>query len=362
MFNSVADESTECAFRKQNFALNVYAAQITAIGNLSLAHDFSTEFSFLNKLDLIFVFLFTAELIINAYSHWLWEFLKNPWSIFDTLVVSLSLLGLAPIGLPLSLLLLFRCCRVLRIFGKFPAVSNIFSALGTSVIPMASTFFIIFVLASICESSFCICVISWDLRWFWSADAIVGVTFFSKVAPANFETFSRAFVSMFRITIGSVDWWFETFPAVESNGSIAWRSTTFLITYVIFVNWFFFQVSIAVLLDNFHSASKRMKVNKAMEALRLIQRDKLTNPLDPLLLRLSKDFTDEADLTRRIQELFKVAGVLFCARTHAQAHALTHSLTHSFTHSFTHSLTVARSLARPRSHSHSLSLSLSFSL
>ncbi len=118
-------------------------------------HDFTKEVSFIDQLDLIFVFLFAVELIINAYSHWMWEFLKNPWSVFDFLVVSLSLLGLAPIGVPLSLLLLFRCCRVLRIFGKFPAVSNIFSALGTSVIPMASAFFIIFVLASICECGFC---------------------------------------------------------------------------------------------------------------------------------------------------------------------------------------------------------------
>jgi voltage-gated sodium channel len=114
-------------------------------------HDFTTEVSFIDKMDVAFVFLFAAELVINAYSHWMWEFLKNPWSIFDFLLVSLSLLGLAPIGLPLSLLLLFRCCRVLRIFGKFPAVSSIFSALGTSIIPIGSAFFIIFVLASICE-------------------------------------------------------------------------------------------------------------------------------------------------------------------------------------------------------------------
>jgi hypothetical protein len=292
----------------QNFALNVYAAQITAISNVSVMHNFSDEVSNLNNLDLIFVFLFTVELIINAYSHWMWDFLKNPWSIFDLLVVSLSLLGLAPIGLPLSLLLLFRCCRVLRIFGKFPAVSIIFSALGSSIIPMASAFFIIFVLASICACSLCARAISWvNSGPFCCADAIVGVTFFSKDAPGEFNTFSRAFVSMFRITIGSVDWWFDTFPPVEYDGTIAWRATTFLITYVIFVNWFFFQVSIAVLLDNFHCANKQLKVNKAMETFRLIQREKqLTNPLGPLVLRLSKDYSDEADLTKRIRELFKV--------------------------------------------------------
>ena len=286
----------------------MYAAQITAVSNLNHVQDFSSDLTYLNKLDLVFVFLFAAELIINAYSHWLWDFITNPWSIFDFLVVSLSLLGLAPIGLPLSLLLLFRCCRVLRIFGKFPAVSSIFSALGSSIIPMASAFFIIFVLASICESGLRMREASWVLGClFWPADAIVGVTFFSEEAPGDFDTFCRAFVSMFRITIGSVEWWFDRFPPVEVDGSIAWRSTTFLITYVIFVNWFFFQVSIAVLLDNFHCASKKMKVDKTMETLRQIQRQKqLTNPLDPLLLRLSKDFTDEADLSRRIRELFKV--------------------------------------------------------
>ncbi len=138
----------------------------------------------------------------------------------------------------------------------------------------------------------------------------MGVTFFSEDAPGDFDTFCRAFVSMFRITIGSVDWWFDKFPPVEFDGSIAWRSSTFLITYVILVNWFFFQVSIAVLLDNFHCASKRTRVNQTMESMRQIQRAKqLTNPLDPLLLRLSKDFIDEADLTRRIRELFKVARI-----------------------------------------------------
>ena len=135
----------------QNFALNVYAAQMTAISNLDPMYDFADEYAYLNTLDLIFVILFTVELLINMLAHWRAAFLSNPWSIFDVLVVCLSLLGLAPIGMPLSLLLLFRCCRVLRIFGKFPTVSNIFSALGSSVIPMASTFFIIFVLASICE-------------------------------------------------------------------------------------------------------------------------------------------------------------------------------------------------------------------
>ncbi len=40
----------------------------------------------------------------------------------------------------------------------------------------------------------------------------------------------------------SVEWWFERFPAVEADGSISWTSSVFLISYVIIINWFFFQV------------------------------------------------------------------------------------------------------------------------
>jgi voltage-gated sodium channel len=105
----------------------------------------------LNQLDLVFVLFFTVELAVNLYANWFWTFVQNPWSLFDFAVVGLSLIGLAPIGLPLSLLLLLRCCRVLRVFGRFKAASGIFSALAKSAIPMASTFLIIFVLSSICE-------------------------------------------------------------------------------------------------------------------------------------------------------------------------------------------------------------------
>ncbi len=129
----------------------MYAAQITAIAALKNSKNAQREDDNLTRVDNVFVFLFTAELLVNMYAHWRHEFLHNPWSIFDAIIVGLSLLGLAPIGLPLGLLLLLRCCRVLRIFGKFRAVANIFSALGSSFIPLASTFFIIFVLASVCE-------------------------------------------------------------------------------------------------------------------------------------------------------------------------------------------------------------------
>ncbi len=113
--------------------------------------DFLDEKQALDLLDLLFLIVFSIELGINMYANWFLPFIRNPWSVFDLIVVGMSLIGLAPTGLPLSLVLLLRCCRVIRIFGRFKTVSNIFSALAASFVPLASTFFIIFVIASICE-------------------------------------------------------------------------------------------------------------------------------------------------------------------------------------------------------------------
>ncbi len=66
-----------------------------------------------------------------------------------------------------------------------------------------------------------------------AADSIVGVTFFSDEAPAYFGAFSLAFVSMFRITIGSLEWWFEEFPPVHEARSANSAQLLFLFSYVV---------------------------------------------------------------------------------------------------------------------------------
>ena len=119
---------------------------------MDIAHTTDREQEALfSRLDLFLTLAFTAELMLNAYAHWIKSFLFDGWSIFDLVVVVLSLTGLAATGLPLRLVLLLRCCRIIRIFGKIPSVAKIFAALGRSLIPMSNAFFIIFVITAICE-------------------------------------------------------------------------------------------------------------------------------------------------------------------------------------------------------------------
>ena len=67
-----------------------------------------------------------------------------------------------------------------------------------------------------------------------AADSIVGVTFFADAAADSFGDFRRSFISMFRITIGSVEFWFAQFPGVSDDGSNSYVGPLlFLITYVV---------------------------------------------------------------------------------------------------------------------------------
>ena len=45
-------------------------------------------------LEITFTIAFLLELLWNLFSNWLWRFLENGWSIFDALIVSVSLVSL----------------------------------------------------------------------------------------------------------------------------------------------------------------------------------------------------------------------------------------------------------------------------
>ena len=95
---------------------------------------------------------------INAYANWLHDFVNNPWALFDTIVVTLSVLSLGPFQtvIPVSALRFFRVIRfllVLKILGKASSLKRIVAALGNAIFPMLNAFMIVIMVLSMCESS-----------------------------------------------------------------------------------------------------------------------------------------------------------------------------------------------------------------
>ena len=68
------------------------------------------------------------------------------------------------------------------------------------------------------------------------------------------------------------------------------------------------QVSVAVLLDNFIGASTRMEMEERLEqAERKQKAQQMKNPLEPLLLKLAREFSDSQDLSDRLQDLYEAS-------------------------------------------------------
>jgi voltage-gated sodium channel len=102
----------------------------------------------LELLNTVFTVVFTVELLLNFFSQPIREFISNPWSVFDTIVVAMSLIVLGPLDFPISIL---RALRVVRLFGRLESSKKILAALSVSLIPMCNAFFIMLIVAMICE-------------------------------------------------------------------------------------------------------------------------------------------------------------------------------------------------------------------
>jgi voltage-gated sodium channel len=102
----------------------------------------------LDSINTVFTIIFTIELLINLFAHWIHEFISNPWSLFDTVVVTMSLIVLGPLNFPISML---RALRVVRLFGRLKSSKKILSALRVSLVPMFNAFFIMLIVAMMCK-------------------------------------------------------------------------------------------------------------------------------------------------------------------------------------------------------------------
>ena len=99
----------------------------------------------------------------------------------------------------------------------------------------------------------------------------------------------------------------QAVPPFNGDGSINAGPVCFVCSYVVIVNWTLLQICVAVLLDTFVS-TRQMHENERMEEKMkdLVARGTIRCALDPLLECLTKEYTDDADLSQRLHEIFQV--------------------------------------------------------
>ncbi len=130
-------------------------------------------------------------------------------------------------------------------------------------------------------------------------------------------------MTLFHITAG--DPWPEEPALYDEDGTVNWKVGAFHLAYEISVGWVILQVlrlfalhqswqilsvlqvSVAALLDNFISASSELESEEKLLQTQACMRDRLErNPMEPLLIKLAREFTDSQDLSDRLSKLYKV--------------------------------------------------------
>jgi voltage-gated sodium channel len=110
-------------FERFILALIVLTAIILGLEtSKTMMASFGDTLEFINN---VFLSVFVVELILRMYA-WRMRFFKDPWSLFDLIVVGISLV---PASGPLAILRALRVLRVLRVISAVPSMRRVVSTL-----------------------------------------------------------------------------------------------------------------------------------------------------------------------------------------------------------------------------------------
>ncbi|WP_373069510.1 ion transporter [Sulfurimonas sp.] len=205
----------------QNFIIALIVINGITMGletSKSIVDSFGT---LLHTFDILVISIFTVEIILRIYVHRV-SFFKDPWSIFDFIIVAISLV---PANAGFEIFRILRVLRLFRLITVVPQMRKIVSAL-ISVIPgmisiaaLMSLFFYIF--------------------------AIMSTQLYGEKFPEWFGTLGASFYTLFQImtleswSMGIVRPVMEVYPQ-------AW---VFFVPFIFLVTFVMINLIVAIVVD-----------------------------------------------------------------------------------------------------------------
>lgn len=183
-----------------------------------ISHKIGT---YLKWIDGIILAIFVVELILRIYAHGI-KFFKDPWGIFDFVVVGIALV---PASDSFSVLRAFRVLRVLRLISISKSMRTVISALLESLPGMASIVMLLVII-------------------FYVA-AVMATTLFSATFPQWFGTIGYSLYSLFQImTLES--WSMGIVRPVMEQHPMAWA---FFVPFILIATFTMLNLFIAVVVN-----------------------------------------------------------------------------------------------------------------
>lgn len=164
--------------------------------------------------------IFVAELVLRLYACG-WRFFKDPWSVFDFIIVGIALV---PATGPFSVLRALRVLRVLRLVSAVPAMKRVVAGLLAAVPGMASIGALLGLVIYVA--------------------GVMATNMFSDIAPQYFDDLGTSLFTLFQTMTGEA--WPEVARAVMAESPMAW---IFFVVYILVSTFAVLNLFIAVIVS-----------------------------------------------------------------------------------------------------------------
>jgi len=220
-----------------------------AIQSQTLPESGSATDDMFVAFEYFYVYVFFIELLLNMYGHYWWPFWKSGWNWFDLIIVLVSFLAIYLPNLPaISVLRLFRAFRVVRLFKRVKEMRKMIEGVLTSLPSLSYAFGSLGLITGI-----------------W---AIIGVDLFGHMVHKGqkgyyFGNFFKSCLSLLQITT------FDSWSSGIARDIIYKEGTgaaLYFVTFVFVASIIMMNVLVALLLDNYLSASPENELPEELSA------------------------------------------------------------------------------------------------
>jgi voltage-gated sodium channel len=128
--------------RVQNVIISLILVNAALLGMETSPSIMVSWGDIIHKLDLAILTVFVVEIVSLLYARG-WRFFKDPWCVFDFIVVGIALI---PASGPFAVLRSLRVLRVLRLINKVPSIRKVVAALLGALPGMTSVFGLVMIL------------------------------------------------------------------------------------------------------------------------------------------------------------------------------------------------------------------------
>jgi voltage-gated sodium channel len=174
----------------------------------------------LHVLDRVTLAVFVAELLLRLYGYG-WRFFRDPWNVFDTLVIGIALV---PATGPLSVLRTLRVLRVLRLVSAVPSMRRVVSGLLAAMPGMASVASLLALVIFVA--------------------GVMSTKLFGAIAPVYFGDLGTSLFTLFQIMTGEA--WPDVAREVMAGAPLAW---IFFVIYILVSSFAVLNLFIAVVVS-----------------------------------------------------------------------------------------------------------------